>query len=88
VPPDASSKLAWETFGIPTARQLVGDRAVLWNLRTIYKLKLPHLAEGGADYAAATERQEKKTDKTPQPTGETNTEPLLIYQHQEWMLKE
>jgi hypothetical protein len=28
---------------------LVGYRAVLWNLRTIYKLKLPHLTEGGND---------------------------------------
>jgi hypothetical protein len=27
----------------------VGYRAVFWNLRTIYKLKLPYLTEGGAD---------------------------------------
>jgi hypothetical protein len=39
---------------------MVGYRAVLWNLRTIYKLKLLHLTEGGADSAAATERQKKK----------------------------
>jgi hypothetical protein len=38
----------------------VGYRAILWNLRTIYKLKLPHLTEGGADEAAAAERQGKK----------------------------
>jgi hypothetical protein len=35
----------------------VGYRADLQNLRTIYKLKLPHLTEGGADKAAAIERQ-------------------------------
>jgi hypothetical protein len=28
---------------------LVCYRTVLWNLRTIYKLKLPHLTEGVAD---------------------------------------
>jgi hypothetical protein len=39
----------------------VGYRAVLWNLRTIYKLKLPHLTERGADQEAASERQKKKT---------------------------
>jgi hypothetical protein len=31
------------------ARWLVGYRAVLWNLSTKYKLKLPHLTEGVAD---------------------------------------
>jgi hypothetical protein len=28
---------------------LLGYRADLWNLRTTYKLKLPHLTEGRAD---------------------------------------
>jgi hypothetical protein len=28
---------------------LVGYRAIFWNLRTIYKPKLPHLTEGEAD---------------------------------------
>jgi hypothetical protein len=36
-------------------------RADLLNLRTACKLKLPHLTEGGADQAAAAERQKKKT---------------------------
>jgi hypothetical protein len=31
------------------AGQLVSYRADLWKLRTTYKLKLPHLTEGGAD---------------------------------------
>jgi hypothetical protein len=42
------------------AGQLVGYRADIQNLRTTYKLKLPHLTEGGADQAAATERQKEK----------------------------
>jgi hypothetical protein len=32
--------------------------------------------------------RKKKTGETPQPPGETKTEPLLKYQHQDWMLKE
>jgi hypothetical protein len=35
-------------------------RADFLNLRTAWKLKLPHLTEGGADQAAAAERQKKK----------------------------
>jgi hypothetical protein len=42
------------------AGQLVGYRADLWNLRTAYKLKLPHLTEGGADQATATKRPKIK----------------------------
>jgi hypothetical protein len=38
----------------------VGYRADLWNLRTTYKLKLSHPTEGGADQAAAAERQKEK----------------------------
>jgi hypothetical protein len=30
----------------------------------------------------------EKTGETPQPPGKTKTEPLLKYQHQDWMLKE
>jgi hypothetical protein len=37
----------------------VGYRTDLQKLRTTYKLKLPHLTEGGADQAVATERQKK-----------------------------
>jgi hypothetical protein len=39
----------------------VDYRADLLNLKTALKHKLPHLTEGGADQAAATERQKKKT---------------------------
>jgi hypothetical protein len=53
------------------AGQLVDYKDDLQNLRTIYKLKLPHLTEGGADQAAATERQKK--NNTTQPPAETTT---------------
>jgi hypothetical protein len=33
-------------------------------------------------------KDREKTGETPQPPGETKTEPLLKYQHQNWMLKE
>jgi hypothetical protein len=33
-------------------------------------------------------KDQKKTDKSPQPSGKTKTELLLKYQHQDWMLKE
>jgi hypothetical protein len=59
----------------------------LLNLRTACKLKLPHLTEGGVDQAAAAERQKKKKNTTQLP-GETMTELLLKYQHQDWMLGE
>jgi hypothetical protein len=42
------------------SRKLVNYRADLLNLRTAYKLNLPHLIGGGADQAAAAERQKKK----------------------------
>jgi hypothetical protein len=60
----------------------VSYRADLWNLRTAYKLKLPHLTEGRADKAAAAERQ-KKNWQDYQPPGETKIELLLKYQHQD-----
>jgi hypothetical protein len=68
----------------------VNYRADLLNLRTACKLKLPHLTRGGADQAAASERQKrkKKKKKITQPLGETATELLLKYQHQDWMLEE
>jgi hypothetical protein len=69
----------------------VDYRTDLLDLRTACKLKLPHLTEGGADHAAATERQKKKKKKTlpkSQEPGETTTELLLKYQHQNWMLEE
>jgi hypothetical protein len=66
----------------------VNYRIDLLNLRTACKLKLPHFTEGGADQAGATERQKKKMLPTNQPPGETRTEDLLKYQHQEWMLEE
>jgi hypothetical protein len=61
----------------------VDYRADLLNLRTACKLKLPHLTEGEADQAAATERQKKKTLLTSELPGETTTELLLKYQHQD-----
>jgi hypothetical protein len=66
----------------------VDYRADLQNLRTACKLKLPHLTEEGADQGAAAERLTKKTPPTNQPLGETTTELLLKYQHQDWMLEE
>jgi hypothetical protein len=42
------------------AGQLVDCRDDLLNLRRACNLKLPHLIEGGADQALATERQKKK----------------------------
>jgi hypothetical protein len=66
----------------------VDYRADLLSLRTARKLKLPHFTEGGADQKADTERQKKKTLSTNQPPGETMTELLLKYQHQDWMLEE
>jgi hypothetical protein len=41
----------------------VDYRANLLNLKTAYKVKLPHLTEGEADQAAASERQKKKKKK-------------------------
>jgi hypothetical protein len=41
----------------------VDCRVDLRNLKTTYKLKLPHSTEGGADQAAASERQKKKKTK-------------------------
>jgi hypothetical protein len=38
----------------------VNYRTDLLNLRIALELKLPHLTEGGADQAAATERRKKK----------------------------
>jgi hypothetical protein len=46
----------------------VDYRDDLLNLRTACKLKLPHLSEGGADQAAAVERQKKKKNTTHRPT--------------------
>jgi hypothetical protein len=48
------------------AGQLLDYRSDFLNLRTACKLKLPHLTEGGADQAAATERKKKKTLPTSQ----------------------
>jgi hypothetical protein len=56
----------------------VSFRADLLNLRKAYKLKLPYLTEGGADQAAATERQKKKKN-TSQISGKTGTQLLLKY---------
>jgi hypothetical protein len=63
-----------------------GLQSWLWNLKTTYKLKLPQPTEGGADQAAAAERQKNKN--IIQPPGKTPTELQLKYQHQVWMLEE
>jgi hypothetical protein len=65
----------------------VDYRADLLNLGTTCKLKLPHPIGGGADPAAAAERQKNETLLTSQGPGETTTEFLLICQHQYWMLE-
>jgi hypothetical protein len=49
---------------------------------------MPHFTEGGVDQVAVTERHKKKTLLTNQNPGETTTELLLKYQHQDWMLEE
>jgi hypothetical protein len=66
----------------------VNYRADLLNLKTACKLKLPHLIGGGTNQASAAERQKNKTLLTRQSPGQTIAEPLLICQHQDWMLKE
>jgi hypothetical protein len=43
---------------------------------------------GGADQAAAAERQNNKTLLTSQSPVEITTKFLLICQHQDWMLEE
>jgi hypothetical protein len=71
------------------AGQLGDHRADFWNLRTTCKLKLTHLTKGGADQAAVVDRQKKKKMlPTSQQPGETTTERLLKYRHQDWMLEE
>jgi hypothetical protein len=66
-----------------------GLQSSFQNLKTTYKLKLPHPTEEGAEKAPASERQKKKKKKnTTKPHGQTTTEFLLKYQHQDWMLEE
>jgi hypothetical protein len=73
--------------------QLVGYRTEprTWGQHT----NLNIATEGRADQAAASERQKKKEKekgkkekKKAQPPGESITELLLKYQHQDWMLEE
>jgi hypothetical protein len=66
----------------------VDFRTDLLSLRGAYKIKLPHLIGGGADQAAAAERQKRKTKLISQSPGESTIELLLISQHQDWMLEE
>jgi hypothetical protein len=79
--PDAGFKLARETFGRPTG-WLVGYRADLWNLRTSHTSLREELTK------QLPVKDRRKTGETPQPPGETRTEPLFKYQHWDWMLKE
>jgi hypothetical protein len=62
----------------------VNYRADLQNL-TIYKLKLPHLTVG--ELTKQLPLKERRKINTIQPPGETTTELLLKYQHQDWMLE-
>jgi hypothetical protein len=55
----------------------VGYRALFQNLRTIYKL--PHLTEELTKQLPLKDRKK---------TGETKTELLFKYQHQDWMVNE
>jgi hypothetical protein len=52
----------------------------------MYKLKLPHPTEGEATQQVPL-KDRKKTNTT-QPPAKTQTELLLNYQHQDWMLEE
>jgi hypothetical protein len=58
----------------------VGHRADLQNLRTSHTSLREELMKQLKDL-------KKKTGESPQPPGETKTELLLKYQHQDWMLK-
>jgi hypothetical protein len=69
-------------------RQLVDYRADLLNLSTACKLKLPHLTEGGADQAAAAERQKKKHYPQANHLARLQQSFCLKYQHQNWMPEE
>jgi hypothetical protein len=81
VPPDTNTKHAWETFGRPTAGQLVGYRADLQNLRKSHTSLIEKLTK------QLPLKDRRKTGETPQSLGETKTQLLLKYQ-QDWMLKE
>jgi hypothetical protein len=60
----------------------VGYRADLWNLRTSHTSLREELTK------QLSLKDGRKTGETPQPPGETNTELLLKYQHQDWLLEE
>jgi hypothetical protein len=60
----------------------VGYRADLWNLRTGHTSLREELTK------QLPLKDKRKSGKTPKPPGETKTELLLKYQHQDWMLKE
>jgi hypothetical protein len=57
----------------------VGQKTDLHNLRKSHTSLREELTK---------QKDRKKTGKSPQPPGETKTEHLLKYQHQDWMLKE
>jgi hypothetical protein len=62
----------------------VGYRADLGNLRTSHT----SLREELTKQPPLKDRKKKKTGKFSELPGETKTELLLKYQHQDWMLKE
>jgi hypothetical protein len=59
----------------------VGYRADLQNLRISHTSLREELTK------KLLLKDRRKTGKTPQPPGEMKTEPLLKYEHQDWMLK-
>jgi hypothetical protein len=59
----------------------VGHRADLWNLRTSHTSLREELTK------QLPLKDRKKTGQSPQTPGETKTELLLKYQHQDWILK-
>jgi hypothetical protein len=72
----------------PTPGRTVGGlQSRFQNLRTTYKLKLPHLTEGGGQLPLK-DRRKKENKNTTEPSDKTTTELCLKYQHQDWMLEE
>jgi hypothetical protein len=71
------------------ARWLVSYKTVLQNRRTVTNSNC-HTSprEELTKQLPLKDQKKKKNGETPQPPDKTKTEPLLKYQHQDWMLKE
>jgi hypothetical protein len=88
--PEKGDKAKKQNPNKPTQRKpnsktgcLVVHRADLQNLRTSHTSLRKELTK-----QLLLKDRKKKTGMSPQPPGETKTELLLKYQHQDWMLKE